>query len=232
MNTTTAAPKSRLYSIVSIIVNAFMLMAATISFSHIITTASRLGVTSWQTYTVPAFIDGLAILGMIGRSEAMARELRRRNRTEAEIAAVRQFAFWLQLTAGLLSLAANFYAGVTLGDRLFGLLVVAGFIVSEKFSEKLRAVGTAVEAAPQITAADVAATVRAAVADALAQAAVAHAADTAAAVLAAEDRMRAEAAKDAKRAADRQRRQQRAAERAAVVAEAEALTEAYAPRYH
>lgn len=169
--TTTTAPKSRLYSIVSIIVNAFMLMAALISFSHIITTSARLGVTSWQTYLVPLFVDGLAVLGMIGRSEAMARQLAARGLTAEQIAAVKRFAFWLQLTAGLVSLAANFYAGETLGDRLFGLLVVAGFVVTEKYSEKLRAIGAqAHEPAPQITAADMQAYADAAVSAALAQA--------------------------------------------------------------
>lgn len=201
MNTTTTGRRFTLYTVVSVIVNGFMLMAAGISYSHIVHTSARLGVTSWQTYLVPAFVDGLAILGMIGRSEAMARQLAARGHTAEEIEAVKRFGFWLQLTAGTVSLAANFYAGETLGDQLFGLLVVGGFVVTEKYSEKLRSVGAKADAKTD-TAADVQAAVDAAIAETLAQAAIATQAAIAAAVteaLAADADRRRKAEQAAKR---------------------------------
>lgn len=187
MNTTTPTTRRfSLYTIVSIIVNLFTVGAAGISFSHIITASAQLGVVNWQAYTVPFFVDGLAILGMIGRSASMAAQLAARGRTEDQIDAVRRFGFRLQVSAGLVSLAANIYAGHNLGEKMFGVLVVAGFVICEKFAEKLRAAGSAaVDTAAEITAADVQAAVSAAVDAALAAAAAAHADATAVAVAAA-----------------------------------------------
>lgn len=198
----TSSRRFSLYTIVSVIVNGFMLMAAGISYSHIVQTSIRLGVADWQAYLVPAFVDGLAILGLIGRSDAMARQLAARGCTPEQIADIKRFGFRLQLAAGLVSLAANFYAGHTLGERLFGLLVVGGFVITEKYSEKLRATGAVILAA--ITAADVQAAVDAALAVERTQAAAdAQAAITAAvdAALAKADRARkAKERRDAKRA--------------------------------
>lgn len=200
MNATTTRRRFSLYTIVSLIVNGFMLGAAALSFSHIVTTSTRLGIMSWQAYLVPFFIDGLAVLGMIGRSEAMARALAARGCTPEQIADIKRFGFRLQLVAGLLSLAANWYAGHTLGEKLFGILVVTGFVITEKYSEKLRSVGAAVKAA--ITPADVEAAVDAAIAQTLAQAAIATQAaiDTAVTeALAADAANRAKAERAAKR---------------------------------
>jgi hypothetical protein len=132
------------YTVVALIVKLYLIGALMISFSHIVHASAMLGLTGWQAWTVPAFIDGFAILGMIGRTDGVA------SRTE-DPAAVRRFGFHLQLVAGSLSLAANVFAGATVGERAFGALVVTGFVVAEKYAEKLRAskVGADAEAAVQ-----------------------------------------------------------------------------------
>jgi hypothetical protein len=112
------------YLLVTAIVRLYMLGALAISFSHIITAASLLQLHGWQAYTTPFFIDGFAVLGMIGRS----------GRFET---ATRRSGFRLQMAAGALSFACNIFAGHTIGERLYGALVVAGFVVSEWYGAKL-----------------------------------------------------------------------------------------------
>ncbi len=113
------------YVAVKTVVMMFMIGAATISFGHIVETSHRLGLT-WESYTVPFFVDGLAILGLIGRTSSFARSTNR--------------AGWvLILTAGSASLAANIYAGRNLGQQLYGGLVVVGFALAEWYATKLKA---------------------------------------------------------------------------------------------
>lgn len=109
---------------VAAIVRMFMLGTAGVSFSHIIATSHALGL-SWEAWTVPFLVDGLAVLGMIGRSHRFA-------------AATQRAGLRLMAGAGLLSLACNVYAGHNLGQRLYGVLIVAGFVVSEWYACKLR----------------------------------------------------------------------------------------------
>lgn len=112
------------YVAVKTVVLMFMIGAATISFGHIVETSHRLGLT-WEAYTVPFFIDGLAILGLIGRTSAFDRSTNR--------------AGWvLILTAGSASLAANIFAGHNLGQQLYGALVVVGFGLAEWYSVRLK----------------------------------------------------------------------------------------------
>lgn len=124
---------NKTYALVATIVRIYMVGALVISFNHVITASGMLGLTGWQAWTVPFFIDGFAILGMIGRSARFAPE------TQA-------IGFRLQIGAGLLSLAANVYAGHTIGERLYGVLIVAGFVTAEWYSHKLRPVATKAEA--------------------------------------------------------------------------------------
>jgi hypothetical protein len=112
------------YLLVTAIVRLYMLGALAISFSHIITAASLLQLHGWQAYTTPFFIDGFAVLGMIGRSHRFEQTTRRSG-------------FRLQMAAGALSFACNIFAGHTVGERLYGALVVVGFVVSEWYGAKL-----------------------------------------------------------------------------------------------
>ena len=107
------------------IVYLFMLGAALISFTHIVDVSHTLGL-GWEAYTVPFFIDGFAVLGKIGRSRRFAES-------------TRSAGLKVMAAAGLVSLAANVYAGDNLGQRLYGALVVSGFIAAEWYAMKLEA---------------------------------------------------------------------------------------------
>lgn len=113
------------YLTVAAIVRIYMIGALAISFSHIITASHMLELNGWQAYTVPFAIDGFAVLGMIGRSHRFAE-------------ATRRTGFRFQLGAGALSFAANVFAGHTVGERLYGALIVAAFVAAEKYADKLR----------------------------------------------------------------------------------------------
>lgn len=109
------------YVLVWMIVRLFLVGAAWISYGHIVTTSQELHVTGSQPFVAPLFIDGIAILGLIGRTGKLGDKAKR-------------FAPALILPAGTLSLAANVFAGKTLGDKIFGALVVAGFMLVEWYT--------------------------------------------------------------------------------------------------
>jgi hypothetical protein len=120
--TTTA--RNWTYILTTAVVHMFMLGAAAVSFTHIIETSTMLGL-GWESWTVPFLVDGIAVLGLVGRSHRFAESTRRAG-------------LWLTLGAGTLSLTCNVYAGHNLGQRLYGVLVVAGFIATETYAAKLR----------------------------------------------------------------------------------------------
>lgn len=121
---TTKTPRNWTYGIVCTIVRAYMLGALAISFNHIITAAHLLDLTGWQAYTVPFAIDGFAVLGMIGRSRRFS-------------TATQRTGLKLQCAAGALSLTCNIYAGHSIGQRIYGALIVTAFIVAETYGAKL-----------------------------------------------------------------------------------------------
>jgi hypothetical protein len=144
--TTTATARNWTYLITKTIVTCFMVGAAVISFTHIIEASEGLGVTSWQAWTVPFFVDGIAVLGLIGRSDRFA-------------ASTRKAGLALTLAAGSLSLTCNVLAGHNLGERLYGVLVVLAFVGTEAYAAKMHAAPKAAAAptAAEIAAADLAA---------------------------------------------------------------------------
>lgn len=112
------------YVLVAAIVRMFMAGAALVSFSHIIDVAHTLGL-GWEAYTVPFIVDGLAVLGMIGRSSKFAESTQKAG---------------LRLTAGagLISLACNVMAGDNRGQQAYGVLIVAAFVAAEWYAMKLK----------------------------------------------------------------------------------------------
>jgi len=110
----------------TIVVYTFMVAAAAISAFDIVHLAEKYGVPAPISYTAPLFIDGLAWLGKIGRSKDFEESTRS--------AGLKLMAF-----GGLLSLAANVTVGETVGLKVYGALVVTGFIVAEWYSAKLEA---------------------------------------------------------------------------------------------
>lgn len=121
MNTKTR--RNWTYLIAVTLVYAFLLAAAAGSFLHIVETSHKLGL-DWEAWTVPFLIDGIALMGKLGRSNRFAAKTQR--------AGMR-----LMLFGGTLSLAANVYAGDNAGQRAYGVLLVVGFLVVEWYAGKL-----------------------------------------------------------------------------------------------
>jgi hypothetical protein len=137
VNTTpTTAPRTATYWIVRTVICVFIVATAGFSFLHIVQTSQMLGLT-WEAWSVPFLIDGLAILGMLGRSARFAEETRRAG-------------LKLMTGAGLVSLAANIAAGHNAGQRAFGVLIVVGFVISEWYGSKLTPAPATATTAPAV----------------------------------------------------------------------------------
>lgn len=162
----TTAPRNFRYLTAKTIVTGFVLGAMVISYTHIVHLFAMLGLHGWQGNAAPAFIDGFVLLGILGRGEQFASRTRRTG-------------LMLQIAATLVSLAANIAAGDSLGARIFGALVVVGYVVAEWYSDQLKP-ATAEKAetvkATRSAAAQKAAATRKANADAARQAATIKAA--------------------------------------------------------
>lgn len=109
-----------------ILTSAYMLLAVGLSFTHIAELFTVLGST-WQAWLAPLLIDGLWLLGQLGRSAKFTPSTRKAGGR-------------LVLAAGSVSLACNVLAGNSVGDRLIGAIVLVGFAACEWYSAKLRPV--------------------------------------------------------------------------------------------
>lgn len=127
----------------NVLVRLYMIYALVVSFLHIVHAANLLGLYGWQAYSVPVAIDGLALFGMMIRSEKFAPETRRMGK-------------FVALGAGTLSMVANVYAGHTAGERAFGVLAVTLFLLMELLAAKVKAAPTAAEIAAAKKAASIA----------------------------------------------------------------------------
>lgn len=106
-----------------LITRLFMIGTAAVSFTHIVTVGERMGL-GWEAWTVPFLVDGIAVLGLVGRSRRFA-------------PATRTAGLVLVTTGGALSLTCNVMAGHNLGTKLYGVLIVGGFMLTEWYSAKL-----------------------------------------------------------------------------------------------
>lgn len=120
------------YVTIKIIVRLYFLGALAVSFCHIIESSHKVGLTGWQAITTPFAIDGIAVIGMVMRSESFSK-------------ATRKLGFRVQVTAGLLSLVCNVFAGSTAGERIYGVMIVALFVFSEWLSDRLESAAVDVE---------------------------------------------------------------------------------------
>jgi len=107
-----------------IVVYLFIVGTAAVSFSHIVDVSRTLGL-GWEAWTVPFLVDGIAVLGKVGRSDKFA-------------ASTQRAGLALMAGAGVLSLTCNVMAGDNLGQQLYGVLVVAGFVTTEWYAGKLK----------------------------------------------------------------------------------------------
>lgn len=196
-NTTTKPQRDVAMTAIQIVIWTFLIGAAVISFSHIVHVGQMLGLTG-ESWLAPFFIDGIAIVGKI----SMLPRFRK---------AFRDSGFKLLMFGGVLSLAANVAAGNGWGQRAFGVLVVAGFMILENHATKAGAQAVATQVDP----ADVAR--KQAIAEAEAQQAAIDAAVAArrseSAKKAAETRRERAAEREAKREEQREARRVRDAAR-------------------
>jgi len=114
----------RKVALVSVITRLYFIAALTLSFSHLVHAGHKGGLT-WEAWTVPFMIDGIACIGLIMRSADFA------SRTRA-------IGFRVQIVAGLLSLAGNVYAAHNAGTAVFGVATVALFVFSEWLSDQIK----------------------------------------------------------------------------------------------
>lgn len=110
-------------SLISTVVWLLLLLAASVSATHIVETAHKLGLHDWQAYVAPALIDLVAIVGKLSMHTDFLRIFRRSG-------------FRLLMVGGTLSLACNVYAGGNIGERAFGVLVVGAFMLLEHHATK------------------------------------------------------------------------------------------------
>lgn len=111
-------------SIIKAIVKLYFVAALAGSFTHIITAAGKVGLEGWEMYATPFMIDGLAVIGMIMRSDAFS-------------ARSRKIGFRVQLIMGALSLTANVYAAHNLGGMIFGVGIVVLFLAAEWLGDNI-----------------------------------------------------------------------------------------------
>lgn len=110
--------------IVRRIVNLYFVAALILSFTHIMTTGHKLHTTGWQVWFWPFMLDGIAVIGMVMRTDKWSDH-------------TNKVGFRVQMVAGTLSLGANVYAGNTVGDIITGVGAVGLFLFAEWLSDQL-----------------------------------------------------------------------------------------------
>jgi Protein of unknown function (DUF2637) len=117
---------NRSYYTARTITSLVALFAITVSFTHIVALFQSWGLTGWQSYIAPIFVDGMAFQGWLCRRPSLPAETRR-------------MGLWVQIGATIISLVANILAGDSRGGMILGGLVVGGYVVAEMMAERLHA---------------------------------------------------------------------------------------------
>lgn len=126
----------RYYTTVTI-TRLYFLAALGFSFGEIHHGFLRLGTAPGKAWFAPVCIDLFAVLGAIARSAAF------KDRT-------RSIGFRVQVVASTISLVANVGFGETLGDRIFGAMIVTGYVFSEWFADNMEKRTAADKPAPAV----------------------------------------------------------------------------------
>lgn len=134
MATKTTEPRNWTYLAGRGIAGMFLVGALAASYTHIVHLFNMLGLHGWQAFTAPLFVDGFAMLGRLARSTQFAAETRRTG-------------LRVQIIATAVSFVANVVAGDTIGGRVFGALVVVGYVTAELLAERMNPAATKAEQA-------------------------------------------------------------------------------------
>lgn len=94
------------------------------SATHIIASAHKLGGEGIEAYATPLMIDGIAVIGMVMRSEDFSKR-------------TNKIGFIVQCIMGTLSLAMNVYAAHNLFGILFGVAIVGMFVFAEWLGDQI-----------------------------------------------------------------------------------------------
>lgn len=106
------------------IVRLYFAAALAFSFDEIHHGFLRLGTQPAKAWFAPICIDLFAVLGAIARSNAF------NDRT-------RRIGFRVQVVASSISLVTNVAFGQSAGDRIFGAMIVIGYVFSEWFADNM-----------------------------------------------------------------------------------------------
>jgi hypothetical protein len=98
--------------------------ALTGSFIHIVTSAHKLGGEGIEAYATPFMIDGLAVMGMAMRSDDFSKR-------------TNKIGFKVQVVTGLMSLGMNVYAANSAFGIMFGVALVALFVLAEWLNDQI-----------------------------------------------------------------------------------------------
>lgn len=132
-STETTEPRNWTYLTGKAIGWLFLAGALAASYTHIVSLFEMLGLHGWQAFTAPIFIDGFAMLGRLARSHQFD-------------AATRRTGLRVQIIATAISFVANVIAGDSTGARIFGAMVVTGYVVAELLTERMSPAATKAEA--------------------------------------------------------------------------------------
>jgi hypothetical protein len=96
------------------------------SATHIITASHKMGGTGIEAMVTPLMIDGIAIIGMVMRSEDFSKR-------------TNKIGFIVQCVMGAMSLAMNVAAAHNFFGVVFGIAIVSLFIFSEWLGDQIEA---------------------------------------------------------------------------------------------
>ncbi|WP_144121133.1 DUF2637 domain-containing protein [Catellatospora sichuanensis] len=96
------------------------------SYGHIREVVMATGADEQFSAAFPLMLDGLAVLGFIGRTSA------------AFDAAGKKAGTWIMVLVGIVSFICNVLSGETRGQQMFGALTVLLFVGAEWFASKLK----------------------------------------------------------------------------------------------
>lgn len=108
------------------ITKGYFVAALAGSATHIIASSHKLGGTGYEAMVTPLMIDGVAVIGMVMRSDEFSKR-------------TNKIGFIVQAIMGTFSLAMNVYAAHNLFGVLFGIAIVGLFVFAEWLGDQIEA---------------------------------------------------------------------------------------------